>query len=485
MKRERLSLHIRIFLSMMPIILIATVLIIGVIIIQNNEQSEEYHIHRLARKEGAIKRDIEHQLKNTTWHVEAKNLKHIFRDEIFVIANIHGMEINLYDFNGKLLITSKASFVKEPKPKLIPKIVLDELEQAVNNHRIVVETKKNEITFKKSYSYIYDNKSNPVAILSIPYVEESKFFQNELNEFIRRITYVFILVFLLSIFVTYFTSRYITHSIKTVVDKMNKTRLNQRNQKIDLEGGSTEIYDLVSAYNSMIDKLEESAVKLAQSEREQAWREMAKQVAHEIKNPLTPMRLTIQSFQRGFDPDHSPSKEEINEFSQSLLMQIDTMTSIASAFSDFAKMPKGHKAPLDIVSITKQAVDIFPESYIVFFSEVESCIVELDKTQYIRVITNLVTNAKQALDNQSEPRIEVSIKVEKDRAFISVADNGKGIAKEVQDRIFEPKFTTKTSGMGLGLPMVKNIIETYDGQISFVSAEGTGTVFTIVFPVKV
>ena len=232
----------------------------------------------------------------------------------------------------------------------------------------------------------------------------------------------------------------------------------------------------------MIDELQESAVKLAQSEREQAWREMAKQVAHEIKNPLTPMRLSVQSFERKFNPADPNSKEKLAEYSQTLIQQIDVMSSIASAFSDFAKMPTQKREKLDVVDVVKLAIDIFNEDFIQFFTNEESIYANLDKTQLIRILTNLVKNATQAVEKIENPLIEVKVLSEGNAIKIVVSDNGKGIKEEDKELVFEPKFTTKSSGMGLGLPMIKNIIEAYGGTISFTSKEGVGTVFTVILP---
>jgi len=291
-------------------------------------------------------------------------------------------------------------------------------------------------------------------------------------------------MFLLAIGLAYFISSYVTRNIKAVTDKMKQTSLNKRNEKILVKNASSEISTLINAYNNMVDELEKSAVKLAKGEREQAWREMAKQVAHEIKNPLTPMRLTIQSFQRKFDVNDPKIYDKINEFSKTLIQQIDTMSSIASAFSDFAKMPSQNRVELDVVDVVKYALDIFTEDYISFFPKQPSIIAELDKTQLIRIVTNLVKNATQALDEIENKKIEVTVAEENNNVIISIADNGAGISEKDKVKIFEPKFTTKTSGMGLGLPMVKNIVEAYNGTINFTSEQSKGTVFKIIIPKK-
>lgn len=232
----------------------------------------------------------------------------------------------------------------------------------------------------------------------------------------------------------------------------------------------------------MIDELEESAVQLARSEREQAWREMAKQVAHEIKNPLTPMRLTVQNFQRKFNPEDENIHSKVDEYSKTLIQQIDTMSSIASAFSNFAKMPAQQNETLNVVKIVKLALDIFNEDYIFFTADSEEIIAKFDRTQLIRVVTNLVKNATQAIADDQTPKIVINVRQSNDDVIISVADNGSGVAEENRHKVFEPKFTTKTSGMGLGLAMVKNIVETYKGNISFVSEKDKGTIFKVTFP---
>jgi two-component system, NtrC family, nitrogen regulation sensor histidine kinase NtrY len=282
----------------------------------------------------------------------------------------------------------------------------------------------------------------------------------------------------------YFLSSYITKSLKTISDRLYETSLNQKNKKIVLEASSKEINLLITAYNRMVDELEISAVKLAQSEREEAWREMAKQVAHEIKNPLTPMRLTVQSFQRKFDPTAADVKQKMNDYSETLIQQIDTMNAVASAFSNFASMPAQQNETLNVVDVVELTLDIFNEEHIVFKSESPEIISKIDRTQLIRIITNLVKNAIQSIPEQQDDKtVHVTVKRDNDKVLIMVKDNGIGIKPEDISRIFEPKFTTKNSGMGLGLGIIKNIIENYKGTITFETEYGQGTTFTVSLPI--
>ncbi|WP_111706794.1 sensor histidine kinase [Lutibacter citreus] len=486
MNIKQISLRNRIFLAMILLILLASVLIATVTIFQYKEQTDEYNQERLERKEESVKAAINYWINSgngNTFPVEEKNLKYIFREKIYEISDIEKLEINVYDLSGNIAKTSHSGFVKrDAQTKLSDSILKGVLNNA--QHRFVNTRVVNGQSLQSSYSYITDNKFKPIGVLNLQYVQDNTAQDRDLEEFLVRMTYVYLLMFLIAIALAYFISSYITRNIKAITDKMNSTRLNASNEKIFLENASTEIFTLVSAYNKMVDELEISAVKLAKGEREQAWREMAKQVAHEIKNPLTPMRLTVQSFERKFDANDPEIYDKIKEFSKTLIQQIDTMSSIASAFSNFAKMPTQKREELNVVEVVKLALDIFAEDYISFFPKQSVIIAELDKNQLIRVVTNLVKNASQALTEVESKKIEVSVESIGEEVIIIVADNGKGISEEDKDKIFEPKFTTKSSGMGLGLPMVKNIVEAYNGNISFTTQYNIGTVFKIVLPKK-
>lgn len=482
MKIKRLSLRIRIFLAMILLVLLASVLIAAVTIYQYKEQTDEYNKSRLERKEQSIHAAISYWLNSgNTFPLESKNLPYIFKDKIYEISNIEKAELNIYDLEGNLVKSSHSGFVKSDAPELLPDTVLEAI---ANNfqHLYVNEKVINDNSYQSSFSYITDNKFKPFGILNLRYVQDNTEQNKDLKEFLYRLTLVYALMFVLAILLAYFISSYITRSLKAITEKISQTRLSNLNEKIILEDSSTEIVTLINAYNEMIDKLEESAVKLAKGEREQAWREMAKQVAHEIKNPLTPMRLTVQSFQRKFDPDNPNIQDKINEFSNMLIQQIDTLSTIASAFSNFANMPAQNREEIDAVEVVKQALDIFTEDYISFFPKKKSIIAKLDKTQVIRIVTNLVKNATQSLEEAENKKLEVTVDEDNDNVCIIIADNGKGISDEDGERVFEPKFTTKSSGMGLGLAMVKNIVDAYEGTVTFTSQVNIGTVFKVKLP---
>ncbi len=483
MFKRTFSLRSRLFIAMLFLVLATSVIIALVTFSRYKREAEEYHRKRLERKEMSIKQHIDYVLRRTTYPVTTENVPLIFKedDRIYELSEIHRMPILLYDLKGDLLIRSNETFVQDSVKQGIPSFVISEMNSSPDK-RYLVTYERDEAQFQASYTYITDAKFKPLAILNLPYLQNNDLIKEDITAFITSLSWIYLLMFLVSIGLAFVLSNYITKSITKISEKINKTRLDKVNKKIEASNVSSEISNLVEAYNSMIDQLEESAVKLAVSERENAWREMAKQVAHEIKNPLTPMRLTVQSFQRKFDPTAPNIHEKLSDYSKTLIDQIDTMSAIASAFSSFAKMPVQKNEILYVNEVVQSALDIFTEKGIYFEACQDNCQINFDRTQLIRVVTNLVKNALQAVPFDVEALIQVKVRAQNNQVYIQVKDNGSGITPENQERVFEPNFTTKSSGMGLGLAMVKSIIETYSGSITLESEKDQGTEFTISIP---
>lgn len=471
------SLRLRIFLSMTFLVLIAFATIAVVMILQYQKQAVEYHDERLIDKESQIKTQIQYVLSQTTYPVETSYIPLIFRESIYNIANILNVNFDLYDFNGNLLKSSRAVIGNKKDTLKISKEILQQL--STNIDKRFSEHKELEGRgYQTSYGYVNDLQFKPIAVLNIPYFENDTFNERALEGSLYNLSMVYFSLLVLALILAYFISSYITKSLKTIENRLERTRLLERNEKIILKSPSTEIGQLVGAYNSMIDEIENSKVLLAKSEREQAWREMAKQVAHEIKNPLTPMRLSVQSFQRKFgkQPENS---EEVNEFCESMIQQIDILSNISTAFSALTNMPDKNDEYFNIVPIVKRTLDIFDSKHITFTCPEKEIVVLFDKDQMGRVVTNLVKNALQATEGQVDRNIVVSLEQSDDFVELSVSDNGIGISSENMDKIFEPKFTTKSTGSGLGLAMVKSIVSSYNGTISLTSEEGKGSTFVV------
>jgi two-component system nitrogen regulation sensor histidine kinase NtrY len=478
-----ISLRIRIFLSMILLIIATSLLLITISIFQYKSVAKEYNQRRIENTEFYVKKHINYMLSNTTYPLTVDNIKLIFKDKIHEISDIQNTEIQIYSLDGKLLKSSKESFSVVTQSPTITKFILRLVNASIEKRFVEVKT-INGVKYRSSYSLIKNKKFKPIGILKLPDIPDDGYYEKELNNFLIRLVQVYSFMIAMAFGLAYILSSFITKPIYDFAEKLRETSLNRNNEKIPFSAKIKEINMLLIAYNRMIEELERNAIKLAQNERDLAWREMAKQVAHEIKNPLTPMRLTIQSFQRKFNPEEPNIKQKLNDFSESLIQQIDTMSSVASAFSDFASMPLQQNEVLNVVEVIELTLDIFNEDYIVFKCAEKEIISKIDRTQLIRVITNLVKNATQAIpENQETKMVLVSIERIKNEVIITIKDNGTGIDPDHIDNIFEPKFTTKNSGMGLGLGIIKNIIENYNGTITFETKFGKGTIFTVTLPI--
>ena len=474
--KRHLSIRFRIFLAMTFLVIIAFGGIAILTIPQYEEQSNKYHEQRLERKKSQLQRSISYIFQNTPSTLNQTQLDSVFKEKIFQIADVQNVNFSIYNLDGSLLNSTLISAENKINNSVLLKLRNSE------ELSIIQKTTINNVQYRSSYSFILDNSSNPIWILNLPYYDDDKLNSYELNSFIAIFGKVYFLILIIAIIFSYLISFYITKSLSEIGKKIKLTRLDKTNTKIQIKARSKEVNILVESYNKMVEMLNDSVEKLSKSNKEQAWREMAKQVAHEIKNPLTPMRLSIQSFQRNFDKNDPKFDSRLDEFSKTLIQQIDTMSTIASAFSNFAEMPAQQGEKINIVETTKLALKIFKENYIVFSSEFKDLQVRIDRTQMVRIITNLIKNALEACELIKEPKVQVTIEKKKKEVLISVIDNGQGISKELKNKIFEPKFTTKTSGMGLGLGMVKNLVDSYNGRISMSSKINTGTTFSITFP---
>tara|TARA_Y100001954_G_C15696507_1_gene545555 strand:- start:19 stop:1116 length:1098 start_codon:yes stop_codon:yes gene_type:complete len=343
------------------------------------------------------------------------------------------------------------------------------------------------IQFLSAYVPFYNNDGDLMAYLNLPYFARSNDLKNEISNFIVALLNIYVLLIVLALVIGLILTNKITEPLRLIQEKMANIKLGKSNELINYTG-KDEVGKLVNEYNRMIIELTESAKRLAESEREDAWREMAKQVAHEIKNPLTPMKLSIQHLQMRWALfDEKERQERFDNFAKNLIQQIDTLSAIAGEFSSFAKLGETEFREIDLTEIIKSAVDVYNWTNgvrVIFDSELDDLIVHGDKDQMLRVFNNLIKNAIQAIPDHKDGLVKVLTKSENELLKIIVEDNGKGISKDNYNRIFVPNFTTKNSGMGLGLAMVQKIIENMGGSIYFESEENEGTRFIIELKIK-
>jgi two-component system nitrogen regulation sensor histidine kinase NtrY len=369
---------------------------------------------------------------------------------------------------------------------------------------------KNELGENSVYSgYLKFTQPNlrQAIILNLTLKSLSTEVETEISSALISILNLFVGLLLLSGFVSFYLTEKITKPLKSVQDALSKIELGARNTQIKITGNN-ELTEFIAEYNRKVGELEQKAQQLARTERETAWREMAKQVAHEIKNPLTPMKLSIQHFERSFKPENDVQAERLARFTKSLIFQIDTLTNIANEFSSFAKMPKAINADFSLLELLSSAVNLFSRTDIeikLISNLTNNAPVFADKEQMLRVFNNLIQNAAQAIDEGKRGKILCFIATAESFShqkfathrgeiinpnhyrnfyFIEVRDNGVGISEEKLDKIFVPYFTTKTKGTGLGLAIVKNIVESAGGKIWFESKLEKGTAFYILIPAK-
>jgi nitrogen fixation/metabolism regulation signal transduction histidine kinase len=244
---------------------------------------------------------------------------------------------------------------------------------------------------------------------------------------------------------------------------------------------------MVRQYNRMLDELQDSATKLANSEREYAWREMAKQVAHEIKNPLTPMKLNIQQLYKSWKDGIPGFDKKLERFTKNQIEYIETLSSIASAFSSFAKLPAANPVEVNLTEQLKTTLELFRDiekiTFRIYWPEDCRIMVMADKEHLNGIFSNLIKNAIQSIPPERDGVIKITMTVGGDKVTVTISDNGSGIPEELKKSLFIPNFTTKSSGMGLGLSIVKRYVENAGGRVWFESEPGKGSTFFVELPV--
>lgn len=400
-------------------------------------------------------------------------------------SSVFFTDINLYSPEGDLLASSQSRMFNEG---LVSRKINSRAYAHVNyleSVEYIHEEQIGKLNYISGYTPFYNDRGELLAYINLPYFAKQTELESEVSNFLVSVINVFVLLFLLSILVGLFISQWITAPLRYIRESLAGIELGKTNKLIGYKG-SDEIGRLVQEYNIKVSELEHNAEKLAQSERESAWREMAKQVAHEIKNPLTPMKLNIQHLERNIERTGEADPEQIKRLTAQLIEQIDALSTIANAFSNFAQMPQANLEKIDLVRLLVNATNLYDNfdqvSFINDIQDNKSAFVYADKKQLLRVFNNLIKNAIQAIDGNDKGIVEVGVKQDETGFLIQVKDTGTGIKKEDLGRIFVPNFTTKSRGMGLGLAMSKNIIEYSGGKIWFESSEGEGSIFYVWLP---
>lgn len=478
-----LSLKLRLQYSLIAVILFSFLFVGFSSLYFIEELNDRKNNGVLSEKAHSVLIELEHKLASE--RQLKPEMKERLTGLLLKFSLVFFSDINLYSPDGILLASSRPEiFQGGLLSRRMDALAFHELDRKQQT-QFVRKERIGDYEYLSAYLPFRNEQNELVAYLNLPYFARQTELRNEISTFVVAFVNIYVILIALTIFISLIISGYITYPLQLIQTKLGKVRLGSVNEKIEWNRHD-EVGRLVEEYNHMVDELMHSATLLARSERESAWREMARQVAHEIKNPLTPMKLSVQYLMRAWNDQAPDMQDRLQRFSDNMVEQIDTLSQIASAFSDFARMPAGRKAPVNLLNTIQKSVGLFRETTVVKlnveFDQGTEYWVLADKNQLLRVFNNLLKNALQAIGNVSSGQIDIRVNQQDEWFWIEIEDNGPGIPEARREKVFVPNFTTKTSGMGLGLAMVKNIVEGSGGKISFESREGIGTIFRIKLP---
>ncbi len=402
------------------------------------------------------------------------------------LANTLPYDINVYDEDGRLISsTEPALYESQIRSGLMNNKAYLHLRYG-NYSNLVLEERIGNLDFLAGYQPVVGDRQRPIGYVNVPFLNKKEELNEEVYGLLAYLANIYLFAFLLVGVIAVLVSNAITKPLQLIQQRLATISLGNINKPINYKS-KDEIGAIVNAYNNMVEKLAVSETKLKATQRQLAWRQMARQVAHEIKNPLTPMRLGIQHLNRAWSTNAPNLDKMFPKVMKTLMTQIDSLVTIANSFSQFAKMPDPVKKRISLNEIMRGVVNLYSETEGVDFKALiskEPFPILADKDQLSRALGNIVKNAIQALDDDEEGPGKIRLKMVHDNhtAYIEISDNGRGMTDEVKKRVFEPNFSTKSSGMGLGLAIVKRIIETTGGSINFETREGVGTTFYITLP---
>lgn len=429
-------------------------------------------------KTNAVMAYFDYALSRTS--VQTGDLQKVLSSKIFEIADINQHDVIIYDLKGNYLISNKEK--NQIERKKIPIKIVNEILSKETRYDIRGYDAAKDAVYTSSYLVLKNNNWEPIGIIYIPLYHNESAYMDVLHKYVIYILLVDLVIIAFSIWLSWVTSNNLAKNITKFSDMITRITLFENEMRPIKYYKNDELNALARAYNRMILQIQDQKERLRFKASEEAWREMAKQVAHEVKNPLTPMKLTIQNFERKFDPNDPNVTERVKQMSKTMVDQIDVIATVASAFSEFAKLPEKNNEVINLNNEIEDILRVFNDDQIFIHANKSNIMITMDRVFLSRIITNLVTNAKQAQSDDRNLLVNVDIEQHQRRVIISVQDNGIGIPEEMYEKIFEPNFTSKNSGMGLGLSMVRKMVEDYKGEISVKSEVGKGSTFIITLP---
>lgn len=475
--------------SYVAILLVSFILIGIVVAYLTITQYRQNHYENVREKLNSVYLELDNRLSmemrlSSDW----ANGSYSSLDELLIsLSNSFNTDINLYDVNGKLIATSRPEvFYRNLAGSRINNLAYINLRDRTRSEYYQKE-KIGNLEYLSAYTPFFNTDGKVLAFVNLPYFRMQSVLAKEISNLIVAVINFTLLLILVTMSIAVVISGRLTAPLTMLSDGLASVRLGRKTEHLTYNGND-EIGELVRQYNRMVDELEASANKLANTEREYAWREMAKQIAHEIKNPLTPMKLNVQQLLKSWKDNVPGFDQKLEHFTKNQIEYIDNLSSIASAFSSFAKMPGAKPSDVDLIDQIRITLELFKDTeqttFIVKWPEVRKVVVYADKEHLNGIFSNLIKNGIQSIPPEREGIIEVNLEVIRDKALISISDNGTGIPGELQKKLFTPNFTTKSSGMGLGLSIVRKYVETAGGRIWFESQDDRGSTFFVELPLK-
>ncbi len=479
----RFDLKLKIQLAIVSIVFISLLVVAAVTIWYNLKEYKEKHRSDLNEKMISIAAEIDAHVDEN--NELSNNQIDWLNRELSRLSNTFQTDINIYGTDGAIVATSRPEIYYRG-------LVSDRMNAKAYNeifsHFQIIYFQPESIglmSYLSAYRPIINDAGKYLGVINLPYFIKQDRYSQELSTIVVAFINLYVLLLLVSIIVALFIANQISRPLVLLQENFKKIELGKRNEPI-YYARDDEIGSLIKEYNKKVDELAVSAELLARSERESAWREMARQIAHEIKNPLTPMKLNIQHLQRtkGNGEDY---EKLIQRITDTLIEQIDNLSNIATEFSSFAQIPTALPQIFKLGEQIEKVIELYEpvdRVHIGFHPNgLEYVEVKVDRDQFSRAIINLVKNGIQSIPEDRKGKVDIHLSRHEHKAVVSITDNGEGISEELREKLFTPSFTTKTSGMGLGLAIVKNIVENFSGRVWFKTKEGKGTTFFIEIPI--
>lgn len=446
---------------------------------QYTQKANDYHFERTRTLVLDITSEVDFSfLKQPGFKYELDKILKRYSETFFT-------DINIYGLDGKLL-TSTSPEVMDLH--LQSSLMNAEAFQNMHGDKALYyihEEKLGKADYQSAYIAIQDDTGKTLAYLNTPYFSGKSDLRSELFNYVLTYINIILLIFFVFLPIVLVVTGRVTHPLTRLQEKMRQIDINKSNEQLEWKS-KDEIGALINQYNQLVVELEKSAAELRRTAAESAWRGVARQVAHEIKNSLTPMRLSVQMLQRTAGQLDGDVEERIQRTTNTLLEQIDALSDIASSFSQYAKLPVNNPQPLDLAELVGNVVNLYDNIENIDFQykvdPTSDYMFQGDKTNLNSAIGNIIKNATQAIGEKPDGKVEVFLRASETSFIIAVKDNGKGIKEADKKMIFLPNFTTKSGGSGVGLSLTYNIIQSAGGTISFESEEGKGTEFVVELP---